>query len=318
MNDSDLSSNSTVLLNSTFNETQPTTLGSAQFAIIIPTVVQFILSSIALAAIVRIPALRKGENLFLTNLVIADLIAVFIGICLTVLSFSDVDSEIKVVVHAIVCKTFQAIWHFQFFWSMWGPVLIAYNRYSMVAHPFRPSITTRKAAIAIAFTCAVRLFIASLPFYTWAKYSFRYIPMKGVYTCEIDHKDFKKYLSFRIFYHGISYAVPVTLTAICFVMILQSVRAIQRNASVRSSSAVPSIVNSKTFWYVVVVVSTNAILPAPYIIGLFLLHVDLVAVGFIILRINFAINSVLYVFWVKTVSRSLVDIIRCRKIRSIE
>ncbi|XP_065845892.1 neuropeptide FF receptor 1-like [Oscarella lobularis] len=278
MNDSDLSEiNSTIAtLNSTVHSFRP---GKLQFAVIIPTAVQFVLCSIALVAIVRIPALRKGQNLFLVNLVIADLITTFVGIWITVLSFTDIDSEYKAARYANVCKAFTAIWYFQFFWLMWGTVLITYNRYSMVAHPFRPGITTRKALIEIACTCAVGLFIASLPFYTWAKYSWRHYPKKKAYKCGIDKTDFKMYLSFTIFYYTISYAVPVTLVTVFLVMILrrllQSARATQRNAGVRSSGAVesggtsvrelpsPSIVNSKTFWYVVVVVSTNALLPAP-------------------------------------------------------
>ena len=333
MNDSDLSEiNSTIAtLNSTVHSFRP---GKLQFAVIIPTAVQFVLCSIALVAIVRIPALRKGQNLFLVNLVIADLITTFVGIWITVLSFTDIDSEYKAARYANVCKAFTAIWHFQFFWLMWGTVLITYNRYSMVAHPFRPGITTRKALIEIACTCAVGLFIVSLPFYTWAKYSLRHYPKKKAYKCGIDKTDFKMYLSFTIFYYAISYAVPVTLVTVFLVMILrrllQSARATQRNAGVRSSSAVesggtsvrelpsPSIVNSKTFWYVVVVVSTNVLLPAPYIIGILLPNSKLFLVGGTILRTDFVINSVMYVFWVKTFSRSLVDIIRCRKIRPIQ
>ena len=168
-----------------------------------------------------------------------------------------------------------------------GTVLITYNRYSMVAHPFRRGITTRKAAIEIACTCTVGLFIASLPFYTWAKYTLRYNPKKNTYRCGIDHSDFKKYISFRISYFAVSYAIPVILIATFLVMILrrlvQSARATQRNSGAHTSSTVeaggtpargsqPSIVNSKAFRYVVVVVTTNAVLPAPYIIGLLLLN----------------------------------------------
>ena len=220
MNDSGLYEiNSTIMPNSTvfsFNETQPARPTKIQFVVIVPTAIQFVLCSIALVAVIRIPVLRKGQNLFLANLVVADLIGTFVGIWITVISFSDIR-------HAEVCKTFMAIWHFQFFWLMWGTVLITYNRYSMVAHPFRPGITTRKVAIEIACTCTVGLFIASLPFYTWAKYTLRDNPKKNTYRCGIDHSDFKKYISFRISYFAVFYAIPVILIATFLVMILRRI-----------------------------------------------------------------------------------------------
>ena len=335
-------------INSTFNSTPNSSLfndteGSAsidfflyvQLTVIAPTAIQSILCGIALIAIARIPALRTGENLFMTNLIIADVIRTFVGIWLAVYSIGTIESDAEEAHHGRACIAFLFLWHFQIFWSMWGTVLISFSRYLTIARPFRPSITTRKAALAIASTLTVGIVVASLPFYTWAKYRLRYISSEYYYRCSIDYDGTSKYITFYIFFFASSYAIPLALVTTLLVMTLHKIvqQTIQRrklrsgvvdsgnggNSTEKLQS--PVMANSKAFWYVIAVVSTNVILPAPYIIGRLLYHQRLemealFSVGSIIMRIDFVINSILYVFWVKTFSRSLLDIIRCRKIRS--
>ena len=82
-------------------------------------------------------------------------------------------------------------------WSTWGTVLQARSRYSTIRNPLAPGVTTRKAAIASAVTCAIGIVVAVPPLFTWAKYTLIYSIKDGYYdeVCVVDFSNLINYIS---------------------------------------------------------------------------------------------------------------------------
>ena len=297
---------------------------------LLPASVQFVLCSIAMTAIIRVPTLRQGQSLFMVNLVLSDILRTVVGVW----SFQKFFFRVNAITDGDVvsCKIFLFLWYFQFFWSMWGTVLIVYGRYSTVYRPLETNITTHKAAIAICCTCATGVIVALFPVFGWAQYDIRY--QFQSYTCLLAENKENQAMSFSIFYFGLTFAIPLVLVT---VFLTQTLRKVIRSARIRqrmtynsqpdrvgveASSGEQSMVKSKAFWYVISVVTSNVILPAPYVAVQLIGRSTTISVGgrvyastAVVFSLNFVVNALLYVFWVKTFTRSLADVLCCRRLR---
>ncbi|XP_065826886.1 opsin-VA-like [Oscarella lobularis] len=299
---------------------------------LVPAAVQLVLCSIAMAAVIRVPALRQGQNVFMANLVLSDILRTVVGVWSFQMFFFRVEAVTDG--YLVSCKIFLYLWYFQFFWSMWGTVLIAYSRYSTVSRPLETSLTTRKAAIAAGCACIMGVIIALFPVFGWAQYDVRYMFYSQSYTCLLTGKNDNDIMSFYIFYFALAYGIPLVLVIVFLTQTLQKIIASARNRqrmtynvqpdSVESSAGLSpggqSMIKSKALWYVISVIASNVILPAPYIAVLIIgrsipVSGKAYAATTVIFSVNFVINALLYVFWVRTFLRSLADVLCCRRLR---
>ena len=112
------------------------------------------------------------------------------------------------------CQTVLFLWHWQFFWSMWGTVLISRSRHSTISNPLAAGVTTRKAAVTSAITCLIGIVVAAPPLFTWAKYLFKYVVLDDGYFVTVytrDSSNTANYLSFVLVYFGVSYWLPLAI-----------------------------------------------------------------------------------------------------------
>ena len=276
--------------------------------------------------------LRVGQNIYIVNMIFSDVVSAIIGLWLCIFALYDYDYGEQGVIPA--CKTVLFLWHWQFCWSLWGTVLISRSRYLTISNPLAPGVTTRKAAITSAITCLIGIIIASLPLFTWAKYVFRYEMLHDGYFITLssrDNSNLTNYLSFLLVYFGISYLLPLAIVIFYLVktliLVIQAAAERRRLTSMasnntdkdRGQSPATPIYKSKALWYVIAIISSNALFPAPHIIILLIRAFrpteDAFLASNLILTLNFLVNSVLYCFWVRTLTSSLWNILCCRKLQ---
>ena len=296
---------------------------------------QLLLCAIALIAIVRVRALRVGQNVYIINLILSDvahILVAFLAVTRSLMKYNVGNQEAK-----NICVTTLFIVYAQFFWSMWGAVLLQYSRYSTVRDPLAPGVSTRKATIASTITCAIGIVIAVPPFFTWAKYTLTYAIEDGQYIeqCFANFSNPTNHISFTFFYYTVSYWLPVAVT---IYYLLRTLKIVITSANERrrltdpttsnrtktepSATTTPPLYKSKALWYVIVLVGSNVLLP-PFFVVLHILHAffridqNLLFAASVPFLINLFINSLIYCFWVKTLTRHLGDVLRCRKLQRI-
>ena len=328
--------------NTTHNQTNSTELilkvNLTSVALSVMVCAQLFLCAIALIAVVRVRALRVGQNVYIVNMILSDVVRVLIAFLAAVRKLMKYDVGNQEA--ESVCLTTLFLLYAQFFWSMWGAVLVQQSRYSTVRDPLAPGVSTRKAAIASACTCATGIVIAMLPFFTWAKYKLMYAIEDGQYTeiCSADLSDHNNYISFSLFYYILSYWLPVAVTFYYLVGTLKIVitSAIERrrltglmtssNSTKTEPSATttttPPLYKSKALWYVIFLVVSNVLFPPFFVVlhillGFLRIDPNLLYAASTPLLINLLINSLIYCFWVKTLTRHLGDVLRCRKLQRI-
>ena len=322
-------------INSTQNQSNSTdqnlkrlTFTSIEAGLFVQTLVQLLLCTIAFVAIVRVRALRVGQNVYMVNMVLSDILRVIIGLLLFIYGMTQKFGSLA---QKNFCAYFLFLAYWHFFWSMWASILIVRSRYLTICNPLAPGVSTRRATIASIITCVVGIVIAMPPLFTWARYTVVYSINSGYYTeqCVIDFSNRVDHLSFVLFYFGLSYFLPVAIITYylskTLKIVLQSAIERRRLAALSSNSVTEQqsttpIYKSKAFWYVFALVASNATLPALYVIidlHLFRVSSQVFSASAVIAAMNFLVNSVLYCFWAKTLTRSLWDILRCRKLRTI-
>ena len=327
--------------NTTHNQTNSTELilkvNLTSVALSVMVCAQLFLCAIALIAIVRVRALRVGQNVYIVNMILSDVVHVLIAFLAAIRKLMRYDLGNQEAEN--ICVTTLFLLYAQFFWSMWGAVLVQQSRYSTVRDPLAPGVSTRKAAIASACTCATGIVIAMLPFFTWAKYKLTYAIADDQYTeiCSADLSDHNNYISFSLFYYILSYWLPVAVTIYYLVGTLKIVitSAIERrrltdsttsNSTKTEQSATPPLpppfYKSKALWYVIFLVVSNVLFPPFFVVlhillGFLRIDPDLLYAASTPLLINLLINSLIYCFWVKTLTRHLGVVLRCRKLQRI-
>ena len=321
-------------INSTQNQSNSTdpnlkklALTFAEAGAFVQTFVQLLLCTIAFVAIVRVRALRVGRNVYMVNMVLSDIARVIIG--LLVFIYGMTTQKFGSLAQKNFCVYFLFLAHWHFFWSMWATILIVRSRYLTICNPLAPGVSTRRAAIASIVTCAMGIVIAMPPLFTWAKYTNIYSIENGE-QCVIDFSNHVNHLSHFLFYYGLSYVLPVVVItyylAATLKRVLQSaierrrLTALSSNSTETEQQSTTPIYKSKAFWYVIALVASTAICPAVYVIvhsRLFQVSSKVFAAADMIFTTNFLVNSVLYCFWVRTLTRSLWNVLRCRKLRTI-
>ena len=203
---------------------------------------------------------------------------------------------------------------------------------STLDHQQSSGVTTRKAAVTSAITCLIRIVVAAPPLFTWAKYLFKYVVLDDGYfvtVCTRDNSNTANDLSFVLVYFGVSYWLPLAIVIYYLVktrtLVIQN--AVERLNALSCSGAetgqsTSSIYKSKALWYVISIVCSNAIFPAPYIIIVLFRSFRPIGSGAfiaagLIFTLNFLVNSVFYCVWVRTLTRSLRDVFCCRKLRDV-
>ena len=326
-------------INSTHNQSNSTELvflvnsaSYTQVAFVIPACIQLLLCAIALVAIARVRVLRSGQNVYIVNMIISDVLRAIVGLWLFIEALYGYDYGDKTAIPA--CQTVLFLWHWQFFWSMWGTVVISQSRHSTISNPLAAGVTTRKAAVTSATTCLIGLVVAAPPLFTWAKYVIKYALLGDghfITFCTLDLSNTANYLSFVLVYFGVSYWLPLAIVIYYLVKTLRLViqNAVERrrlnalsSSGAETGQSTSPFYKSKALWYVISIVFSNAILPAPYIIIMFVRSFRRVGsaafvAAALIFTLNFLVNSVLYCFWVRTLTRSLRDVFCCRKLRDV-
>ncbi|XP_065846846.1 ultraviolet-sensitive opsin-like [Oscarella lobularis] len=341
MNGSGLEASGLEAINSTQNQSNSTELILkelfdadlyAQASVFILACLQLLFCGTALVAIVRVRALRVGQNVYIVNLVFSDIVRAMLLISFFAYELKTYEYGSHERRDACAFILFLDLW--QAFWSMWATVLILQSRHSTIRDPLEAGITTGKATIASVVTCAMGIAIAMPLFFTWTKYKVTYIIRDDGYFVDICYRDVSNltnHLSFMLFYTGVSYWLPFSFVIYYLVrtlkLVTQSVRerrklsAVDSNSSTQQATTTP-FYKSKALWYVILIVVSNAVLPAPYIV-VQMLHTfrgvekNLLTIVGIIFTLNFFVNAVLYCYWVRTFTRSLWDVLRCRKVRTM-
>ena len=285
---------------------------------------QLLFCGTALVAIIRVRALRVGQNVYIVNLVLSDIVRA----ALLFLTFSYQSKTYEYGSHERrnTCVFMLFLDNWQSFWSMWATVLILQSRHSTIRDPLAPGITTRRATIASVITCLMGIVIVMPLFFTWSKYKVTYIIGKDGYffaLCFRDVSNFTGYVSFTFFFTGVSHWLPFAIIIYYLVRTLKLVAQIakeRRQLSARDSTTTPY--KSKALLYVILIVVSNAILPTPYMIVQILqmyrgVEQLLLSVVGILFTLNFLVNAILYCYWVRTFLRSIWDIAQCRKVRTM-
>ena len=185
---------------------------STEVAQVIPACIQLVLCAIALAVIARVRVLRVGQNLYIVNMILSDVLRAIVGLGLFVRALPEYEFGNQHGENACLAVLF--LWHWQFCWSMWGTVLIAQSRHSTIRNPLAAGVTTRKAAIKSAITCLIGIVIATPPLFTWARYINKYIVLPNgsfFVRCGRDRSNYANYLSFVLVYLGVSYWLPFVI-----------------------------------------------------------------------------------------------------------
>ena len=278
-------------------------------------------------------ALRVGQNLYVVNMALSDILRGILGVWIFAFGFASYDYNSQAGSNA--CAAFLFCWHWQLFWSTWGTVLMSYSRYRTIKNPLADGVTTRKAAFASAATCLMGIVIAVPPLFTWARYEMgSFVDPNGYYTlfCAVDPSNSTNYISFLLFYYGLSYWLPFMIVVIylgkTLAKVLRSIAERRRLTGLASSSSDTEpntstpLFKSKALWYVIALIASNAIFPAPFIVTQLLrstlrISSDVIAATGFVFRLNFLVNSVLYCFWAKTLTSSLWNVVRCRKMRDV-
>ena len=108
---------------------------------------------------------------------------------------------------------------------------IARRRYLTIRNPLAHGVTTRKAAIASALTCAIGIVVAVPPLFTWAKYTLIYSVKDGYYdeVCVVDFSDPINYISLLLFRFAVSFWLPSAIIIYYLAATLAEVSHSKRN-----------------------------------------------------------------------------------------
>ncbi|XP_065845447.1 rhodopsin-like [Oscarella lobularis] len=228
------------------------------------------------------------------------------------------------------CVTFAWLHYFQYTISAWIMALIAFSRYDLIAHPLHKTLTIRRTlSIVVAIVIEATIF-ASLPLMGWNQYFLTRTPTVDVqwFCVFADASLNKSHRSFVLVQYILNYLVPYILVIIFYALIVPvalkfrkrnrrrlSVGNIQQNEQRRTSSrkqTVGDLVKTKPFIYITIIIANNIILTSPYIIfaclrNFFKVKVEVYATFplALIFNLSFAVNSILYCMWIRTIKERI-------------
>ncbi|XP_062522031.1 pinopsin-like [Corticium candelabrum] len=313
-----------------------------------PSVIQFVFCGLVLNVLYRLPSARTVINYPIINLLASDVLRAVLTFLAIPFSFTKYDHPS--IGERVYCEFFRYANNVQLSWSCWAIVIVAYSRYDIVANVFDHKFKKKRFWTLTLTSWIVSLLTSLPPIIGWSSYDIR--KMKNMYRCTTGSNGMKKDLAsatFLPFFYFVNYVVPSILVLILFSCIARI--AIKRQIKHPTSSnkivvlsgfshpSLPSteqerqrdlaahlktIIQSRSFLYIVLIVVTNTFLLAPYVvttsydtvsrdIGLQKkipnVAMDITTVLFLV---NFNANSLLYIFWIKTFQHATA-VLCCRR-----
>ena len=329
---------SSVLINSTslVNITGKSTVNSLFVLVIISSAIQLVLCALVLNVLYRLPRARTVIHYPIINLVGSDILRAVLTFIAIPLYFMRHDHPS--IGERVYCKFFRYANNVQLSWSCWAIVIVAYSRYDNVANVFDHKFNKRRFWTLTVTSWIVSLLTSLPPIIGWSSYDIR--KMKNMYRCTTGSSGMKKDLAsatFLPFFYFVNYVVPSILVLILFSCIARiaikrqikrptcsneivvlsgfshlSVPSTEQERQRDLASHLKTIILSRPFLYIVLIVVTNIFLLAPYVVTT---SYDVVSrdlgqpkkipyVGMeittVLFMVNFNANSLLYIFWIRT------------------
>ncbi|XP_062506439.1 rhodopsin-like [Corticium candelabrum] len=318
--------------------------------VVIPSAVQLLFCVIVLRVFYKLPTLRTSTNFPIINLIASDFMRALVSfLAIPLFSKSNPNAIDKVSrTDEILCQFFWFCNNFQFAWSSWAIAMLSYSRSDVVVNVLNPTFSKKRF-----WTWSVIIWIGSImttlpPFVGWSSYGYVMSASGNTYTCGIgvDGNGLLHALYLPFFYF-INFILPSLFVILYFCRIVRTVQHQKRisnrqsnvvmfaNFSSQSSSVqtslstagqVRGIVRSKAFVYLVIIIISNAVLSLPFVcvqsysavISELRLHHKQVSsvvlkVASILFTANFNVNSLLYIFWIKTFQQAIAAMIPCRQ-----
>ncbi len=342
---------SLVSINSTsLNTTLEETFDVSSLLYRIPAVSQLVLCGIVLYAFYRLPTVRKVINYPIIGLVASDILRAVLTLLSIPLGFMQYGNPSNG--EQIYCKFFRYVNNIQLSWSSWALVIITYSRYDAVANVFDQKFNKRRFWTLTVTSWIVSVLTSLPPIIGWSSYNLMKMKDVSICTTGSNGKDLAS-ATFLPFFYFVNYVVPSILVLIllsCIARIaIKQKRQRQPSSSNTDNRIVelpgffhPSsssskqnkqdstahfkkIIMSRVFLYVVLIVATNIFFLAPYVgmtsfdtvsrglgrrkkIPYFVMQINT-----ILFMVNYNVNCLLYIFWIKSFQHAIAALCCCRK-----
>eukprot|EP00118_Oscarella_pearsei_P011758 m.81361 g.81361 ORF g.81361 m.81361 type:complete len:344 (+) comp36236_c0_seq2:509-1540(+) len=276
---------------------------------------------VVLYVAVRAKAYRHAHDLLIMAAAAADFLRAVHGFATPFFYWSFLP---KTDINDRLCKAYIWLHYFQYTVSAWSMAAIAFSRFDLIAHPMKMKLTIRGACSIIFLILVEAAVFASLPLWGWNRYGLLYIldPPDRFHCGFADRLLDIKHRSFVLVQYLLNYSVLFFLVLVFYSLIVPIAvkhrqRRRRRNCQLqdpnvesprsRLSVNISDLVKSKPFAYITIIISSNIILTAPFIVVSIIQNFMQNPLGNIalpltglIFNLSFAINSFLYLMWVKT------------------
>ena len=333
-----------------FNETSESAgFITADAIVVIPSVIQLLFCVVVLRVFYKLPNLRTSANFPIINLIASDFVRALVGfLAVPLYSASKPDTVDKLSrADKILCQAFWFGNHFQFAWSSWAIVMLSYSRSDVIVNMLYPTFSKKRF-----WTWSAAIWVGSLvttlpPFVGWSSYGYLKPTDSNDVVCSsgADGNGLLHALYLPLFYF-INFVLPCFFVILCFsriVRVVQHPTSSSRQSNIimlanfssptdqssqhpSTASQIKAVVKSKAFIYIVMIIISNVLLSFPYVfvqtysaviseLGLHHLHRPAIAfyISSLLFTANFNVNSVLYIFWIKTFQHTTAAMFPCRR-----
>ena len=262
---------------------------------------------------VRTQELHKVSNFVMLNSLIADLVSgvgsiVFIEVAYRTFDYTTGNDTL--------CKVAFIVSLLSSGWSTWAVFLVAFDRYDAVVNCMSRKFKLNKAIVAVSCTISLAVLFAIFPATGLGKFEAGLFPLrnqeKGL--CNLFNSRLRERKAVVIYgaaYYAVMSYLPQLLTAIFLGIILFTAwkcnRKKRRDATPESSSPLLELIKSKGFKFVIAIIVCKLICTIPfhiYNIGIatksFRFPLAMARAAEVLFNANFATNSILYFFWLKS------------------
>ncbi|XP_062509053.1 compound eye opsin BCRH2-like [Corticium candelabrum] len=334
---------SLVLINSTsLNTTLKETVDASFILYRIPAGIQFVLCGLALYAFYRLPNVRKVINYPIIGLVASDILRAVLTLLSMPFRFMQYGNPS--IGEQIYCEFFRYANNVQLSWSSWTLVIITYSRYDAVANVFDPKFNKRRFWTLTVTSWIVSALTSLPPIMGWSSYNLRRMNDMYICTTGSNGKDLAS-ATFLPFFYFVNYVVPSILVFILLSCIARIAVKMEKKRQTSSSNTskwivvlpgfshpssssskqnkqestghIKKIIRSRSFLYIVLIVVTNVFFLAPYVgmtsydtvsrgLGLRTkISRAVIQITTILFMVNYNVNCLLYIFWIKSVQQAI-------------
>ena len=317
--------------------------------VVIPAVIQLIFCVIVLRVFYKLPNLRTSANFPVINLIASDFVRAVVGfLAVSLYSGSQSGEDYRISrTDTILCKVFLYCSSVQFAWSSWAIAILSYSRSDAIVNVLSPTFSTKRFWTLSVISWIGSILTALPPFLGWSSYGYTIVEKKTHHVCGIGGGGRNGILHalFLPLFYFIHFLVPTFLVILHFSRIVRAVQ--HRGASngpsnvivlahfssptdqsrqPSTASQIKAVVKSKAFLYIVIIIISNVILSLPFVcvqsykavISELRLHHKQVPnvpiqVTSILLMANFNVNSLLYIFWIKTFQHAAAAMCPCHR-----